>query len=593
MKRIHSLILLSLFVLASSCSPDNSDYAAPSAEENSPPATERVARKSAVATNINRYLSAMEAIGFSGAIIVSNGDEVVLRKGYGLADRESRRPYTPTTVQSHGSITKQMTGAAILLLESRTELSVDDSIAAYFDDVPEDKQDITIHQLLTHSSGLPGGVGSDDEPIGARAYIDRVMGEPLQFNPGTDYAYSNVGYALLGIIVEQVSGKGYEQFLREELLLPAGLAETGYVLPDWDPGRLGVGYRHGKKWGLVYERGWLKDGPGWHLRANGGLHTTADDMYMWFKNTFRDQGVLNREIVNRWTTGYTTESNGVSRYGYGWVVNETEWGPMISHSGSNRIFSADFVWLPEKKLFFYIQGNTTLIAADQQRMFILDAAFESDFLMPPLLEPEDESNPRTAQEREGTYHLDGGSLELRSDDTRLVAKPWGQPALDLLLNPTGEQKKHFEKLNRRTRDAMKKLKGGREDALAGLMRDGEDPVAPASAMLNRINQIGNLKTLHVIGTFANKPGSRFADYGPWTTFVYAEFANWNQYWNIVWNKDSTFEGEYSGPWPTFILVPRADKQYTGVRQQPPWDTTVISFEKECLVIAEQLACTEN
>ncbi|MFH5883948.1 serine hydrolase domain-containing protein [Halalkalibaculum sp. DA3122] len=592
MKKIFPLILLPLILFINAFSQNNNADFTPSAEEEPALPTEKVARESEIGVHIDRYLSGIEVMGFSGAVIVSEGDNIVLRKGYGLADRETRRPYTPTTVQSHGSITKQMTGAAILLLESRGQLSVDDPVAKYFDDIPRGKQDITIHQLLTHSSGMPGGVGSDEEPTGARAYIDRVMRVPLQFDPGTDYAYSNVGYALLGMIVEQVSGQGYEQFLREELLLPAGLTETGYLLPTWNRDRLAVGYRHGERWGFVYERGWLRDGPGWHLRANGGLHTTADDMYRWFKNILQGQDVLGKETVRRWTKGYVTESNGASRYGYGWVVYDSEWGPMIAHSGSNTIFSADFVWLPEKEFFFYIQGNTSMIAADELRSSILGAAFKSDFLMPPLVGSEDNANPGLAQEREGGYYLDGGKLELTTDDTRLVAKLWGQPVLNLMLNPTERQKKHFAKLNRRTRDAMDKLEAGRKDALAGLMREGEDPIAPTSVLLNRINQIGNLDSLHVIGTFANTPGSRFADYGPWTTFVYAEFANWNQYWNFVWNKDSTFEGDYSGPWPTFILIPTARDQYTGIRQGPPWDTIEILFRDPCLVVAEQRACPE-
>ncbi|WP_441001465.1 serine hydrolase domain-containing protein [Fodinibius sp. SL11] len=592
MKRILTIILLPLFLFISSCNPDKNNNSTSSTEENSTFTTEMIARGSEIAVNVDRYLSAIEAMGFSGAIIVSQSDSVVLRKGYGIADRETRRPYTPSTVQSHGSITKQMTGAAILLLESRGELSVDDSIAVYFDDIPTDKQDIIIHQLLTHSSGLPGGVGSDEEPIRAKAYTNRVMGEPLQFDPGTGYAYSNAGYSLLGMIVGQVSEQGYEPFLREELLLPTGMKKTGYVLPNFDRQKLAVGYRNGEKWGLVHDRGWLKDGPGWHLRANGGLHTTVDDMYRWFRNTLQKHTVLNKEIVDRWTEGYVTESNGISQYGYGWVINNSQWGPMIAHSGSNRIFSADFVWLPEKEVFFYIQGNTSMISADQQRSSILDAAFDSEFLMPPLITPKYGANPGLAQQRKGVYRMGGGRLELTADDTRLVAKLWGQSALNLMLKPTTEQKKQFAELNRRTRNAMDRLKEGQKDALSGLMAEGEDPTAPTSAMLSRINQIGNLDSLHVVGTFANTPGSRFADKGPWTTFVYAEFANWNQYWNIVWNKDGTFEGEYSGPWPTFILIPTAEDQYTGVRQSSPWKTVKINYEDECLIIAEQRACRE-
>jgi CubicO group peptidase (beta-lactamase class C family) len=588
MRRIHLIAIALASILIGCGSADSRPE-----EDTSDPAGGVVSHQSQIGEKIDRYLSAMEALGFSGAIIVSEGDEVVLRKGYGLADREARRPYTPTTIQSHGSITKQMTAAAILLLESRGELSVDDSIDLYFDDVPEAKQAITIHQLLTHSSGLPGGVGPDDEPIGAQAYIDRVMTAPLQFDPGSGYGYSNTGYALLGIIVERVSGQSYEAFLREELLLPAGLSETGYVLPEWDRDRLAVGYRNGERWGVVYERGWLEDGPNWHLRANGGLHTTVDDMYRWLKNTIRGQGVLNAETVRRWTTGYVTEESSESKYAYGWVVYDTEWGPMIAHSGSNRIFSADFVWLPEPDLFFYIHGNTSMIAASRQRGSLLAAAFDAEFQMPPLVEPDAGANPEDARERAGIYHLDGGSLELTADDTRLVARLSGQSALNLMLKPTEEQRKHFAELNHRTMDAMDKLKAGQEDALAGILGEDEDPIEPTRVLLNRISQIGNLQSLNLVGTFENDPGSRFADFGPWTTFVHAEFDNWNQYWNIIWNSDGIYQGTRSGPWPSFFLIPTAEGQYTGVRQGPPWDTIELHFEDECLVVEKLRACPDR
>lgn len=537
----------------------------------------------------------MEALGFSGAIIVSHGGQVVLREGYGLADRETRRPYTPTTVQSHGSITKQMTGAAILLLESRGELSVDDSIGRYFDDRPEDKRAITIHQLLTHSSGLPGVVGPDNEPIGATAYLDRLMEEPLRFDPGSEYAYSNAGYSLLDIIVERVSGRGYETFLREELLLPAGLTETGYLLPDWDRDRLAVGYREGERWGLTYGRGWIDDGPSWHVRANGGLHTTVDDMHRWLK-TVQGHGVLSPDAARRWTTGYVKEGSSDSRYGYGWVARDSEWGPMIAHNGSNRVFTADFVWLPERDLFFYIHGNTSMVPALEQRERLLSAAFDAEFLMPPLIEPDPGARPQEATERAGSYHLDGGSLELTADDTRLVARLSGQAVLNAVLGPGEEQRTQFAELNRRTREAMDRLEAGQEDALAGLVGEDEDPVERTRPFLDRIAQIssqfGDLEALRLIGSYANPPGSRFAEYGPWTTFVHADFENWNQYWHLVWNRDGTYRGNGSGPWPTFTLVPTAEGRYTGVRRGPPWDTVELHFDGECLVVEELRACPD-
>ena len=107
----------------------------------------------------------MEAMGFSGAIVVEHKGELVLSKGYGFANRKKRIPFTSQTVQSNGSNTKQFTGAAILLLESRGLLSLNDSLPVYFENVPRDKRPITLHQLLTHSSGLLQGVGYDEEPI--------------------------------------------------------------------------------------------------------------------------------------------------------------------------------------------------------------------------------------------------------------------------------------------------------------------------------------------------------------------------------------------------------------------------------------------
>jgi len=369
--------------------------------------------------------------------------------------------------------------------------------------------------------------------------------------------------------------------------------ETGYLLPDWSPERLAEGYRNGKRWGLVHKRGWRKDGPGWHLRANGGLHTTIDDMYRWFQNTLKGHKILTEETVKQWTTPYVTESNGVSRYAYGWVVRDTQWGRMISHSGSNRIFSADLVWLPEQKMFFYIHGNTSMIAASRQRKSLLAAAFDPDFQMPPLIEPDPDASPDIAWKREGKYYPDGGSLEMTADDIRLFARLTGQATLDRMLNHTEKQKKHFDQLNRQTKQAMEKLEDGRKDALAGITGPGKDPVEATRVLLDRIKQIGNLESLNLIGSFENVPGSHLATFGPWTTFVYAKFRNWNQYWNIVWNSDGTYRGTYSGPWPTFVLIPTGVNQYTGVRQRLPWNTLKIHFEDECLFLGKLPACLEN
>ena len=583
---MHKLLIFFLFVFnLYSCTSRNNN--AGDSEDTSIPQTEIA---SETGKKIDRYLSGMETLGFSGAIVVSKGDEILLSKGYGLADRETRRHYTSGTIQTCGSVTKQFTAAAILLLESHGQLSVNDTITKYFTQVPDDKKNITIHQLLTHSSGLPGGIGPDDEPIETREYMDRTMSSPLQFSPGSGYGYSNTGYSLLAMIIEKVTGKSYEAFLREELLLPAGMTQTGYILPDWDRYQMAIGYQKGERWGEVYKRGWLEDGPNWHLRGNGGMHTTVTDMHKWL-TTVKGHGVLKNDVAKRWTTGYVPENNGYSEYGYGWVVyDHNRWGKIITHSGSNRIFEADFAWLTEKDFFYYIQGNTSMFPAANQGRNILKAAFDTSFFMPPIVQTTDSAKPETARQRAGIYLLKEGSLELTADDTRLFAKLTGQSVFDLMFSHTDEQKSRFARLNSRTRQAMDKLLNGRTDALAGIIAEDANAVELTEPFLRRINQIGNLTELHVVGTFENEPGSRFYESGPWTTFVYAEFENWNQYWNLIWNSDETYKENKSGPWPTFVLIPTGTGQYMSVSQGYPWNMREIQYKDNCLIINKQKAC---
>jgi CubicO group peptidase (beta-lactamase class C family) len=333
---------------------------------------------SGAAVRADRFLSGLEAMGFSGAIIVEEGGRVVLRAGYGLADRAARLPYTPATVQDMGSITKPLTAAAILLLEQRGVLSVSDPITRFFEGVPADKRGVTLHHLLTHQAGFRVALGRDADPIGGKEFLRMALASPLGFEPGTGYDYSNVGYSLLGLVMEQVSGRGYEEFLREELLLPLGMQSTGYVHAVWPESALAYGYRLGELYGRTPEQGWRADGPGWHLRANGGLQTTVGDMNRWLA-MLRGDGPLSAAQVARWTTGYADERGGGSSYGYGWeVVEEGPFGRMIAHNGGNPAFGADFVWLPDRDVFFYVQGNNSLVSAPSLRRDLLRAILDPD-----------------------------------------------------------------------------------------------------------------------------------------------------------------------------------------------------------------------
>src|SRR5262245_40995200 len=225
----------------------------------------------------------LKRAGFEGSALVAQGSTVALRKGYGMSDREAGIAYDADTVFSLGSITKQFTAAAILKLEMQGKLKVEDPMARFLKAVPEDKKGITIHQLLTHTSGLESDFADDFDPVGRDEYVARALASKLRSKPGEANHYSNAGYSLLGAIVEIASGQPYERFLRDNLFLPAGMKSTGYRLAAWDPKKIAVGYKDGERWGRLTDKPWAKDGPYWALRANGAIHTTLDDVLKWHR----------------------------------------------------------------------------------------------------------------------------------------------------------------------------------------------------------------------------------------------------------------------------------------------------------------------
>jgi len=310
---------------------------------------ERVARVDEYASRVHGYG------GFDGAIFIAKGDQVLLAKGWGEADKDSHRPWTPDTVSTVGSITKQFTGAAVTLLTQEGKLEFTDTVGDYFPDAPTDKAGITIHQLLTHSAGLPDGIGPDEEKVGREAYLARVWDRELLFAPGERYQYSNVGYSVAAAIVEKVTGQGYEAFVRERLFLPAGMHDTGYTIPDWDDERFATGYRNGERWGTVQEK---QGGDfSWHLVGNGGIHSTARDMHRWWL-AIRDNTILDEAHTEIYLAPHQDEGGGESFYGYGWVNFETQSGDrMLSHNGGNGFFFADCAFFPELDLFAFVMVN--------------------------------------------------------------------------------------------------------------------------------------------------------------------------------------------------------------------------------------------
>lgn len=435
------------------------------------------------ARRIDDYLTRLVPHGFSGAVLVAADGKVVLKKAYGFANRAANQLYTVDMVSCIGSVSKQFTGAAIVKLEMMGKLKTSDPIAKYLPGVPDDKKDITIHQLLTHTAGFSGDLGgSDEEPIERDALVARVLAAPLARTPGTAFEYSNEGYSLAGVIIERVSGQGYEEFLRANLFLPADMAETGYQLPNWPLTKLPMGYGpQGGEWGRVYKNGWLPDGPGWWLRANGGIHSSLDDLYRWHL-ALESTKVLSVEALKRYLTGHAP-SMGSEMYAYGWGVSKTRRGTTaVTHNGGNGFFFTDFRRYVDEKVVIIAMSNQPTIPATQLAPRQLEALYFNDasVVMPPVgidvAKPERDA-------LSGIYTAPSGPITVRSTATGLEVEAADPTLFGSLggLTPAGGR---FADLEKRTLPILEAAAKGNFDPFIEASRL-EDP---ARAPIMRANQ---------------------------------------------------------------------------------------------------------
>jgi CubicO group peptidase (beta-lactamase class C family) len=305
-----------------------------------------------------------EQQGFSGSILVAHKGDLLLRDGYGFSDKQKQIVNAPETIFDFGSLTKQFTGAAIVKAETLGLLTVEQKLSVFFPNVPEDKANITLHQLLTHSAGFEDVLGDDYDLIDRDEFLDLALTSKLKFAPGSGYSYSNVGYSLLGIVLEDVSGQTYESFLRAHLFNMTGLEATGYTLLKNDSfqDQIAVGYRKGDLDGRPTEKPWMDDGPGWHLRANGGILTTVEEMYRWIR-ALNEKKVLDERALMKYLTPYVKEDEGSGYYSYGWVVDSGTLGRVYWHDGGNGIFSAVACNFPETETIIIIASNDSTIDA--------------------------------------------------------------------------------------------------------------------------------------------------------------------------------------------------------------------------------------
>jgi len=288
------------------------------------------------ANEIGKLMSTLHERGqFNGAILVAEQGKIVYRGAFGKANFQTGTDFTPKTPSNIGSVTKQFTAMAIMILADRKKVSYDDPVSKFIPEFSHSAQfsKVTLRHLLTHTSGMPdyGDLDIDDSGLDQKGLIATLLKkEDALWAPGLRYRYSNPGYVLLAIVVEKVSGKRFADFLEQEIFKPVGMSSTFvFDSPGEKPVQAAVGYdQFGKR----------DDGAPTSIPGDGGLYSTVDDLFKWDQSLYTNKLVPQSTLCEAFTPGKVQE--GSSAYGFGWNVVEEGGNKYLWHQGSQAGFRA-------------------------------------------------------------------------------------------------------------------------------------------------------------------------------------------------------------------------------------------------------------
>jgi CubicO group peptidase (beta-lactamase class C family) len=286
--------------------------------------------------------------GFSGTVIISINNKIILNKGYGFTDSTDTYKITPQTLFNIASITKTITATGIFQLEEKGLISTKDKISKFFKNVPPDKKNITIHQLLTHTSGLQQHYIATEEPDRDSA-VAKILNDDLKFKPGTDFSYSNENYQLLAAIIEQLTTSTYENYIRKNVLNPADMNNTFFwgELNDLDASKFA------QKLKVIPPEIRQRN---WDFIGSNGIYTNSIDLYKFYK-AFSKGKLVSKKIMRIMLQPYKKLSS--TNVGYGWFISKTKrntieyWTRGTEDFGHNAVLR----WFPEDNVVIVVCSN--------------------------------------------------------------------------------------------------------------------------------------------------------------------------------------------------------------------------------------------
>jgi CubicO group peptidase (beta-lactamase class C family) len=376
------------------------------------------------------------------AILIAKDGKIVYENAYGFADIENRIPVRIDTKFRIGSITKQFTAAAILKLQEKGMLSLNDPLSKFIPDFPRGDE-VKIHHLLTHTSGIHSFTNEPDflnkviKEVDPEDLIEDIKKFEYEFNPGDKLLYNNSGYFILGYIIEKVSGMSYNEFLKDNLFDPAGMKNTGVHTSSAKLENEALGYS--------YQNDSVSKALNWDMSWAGGagsLYSTVEDLFKWNEALFSGKILKDESLQAAFTPVATKDSNN-NAYGYGWVVTETRGLKNINHGGGLQGFNSDLARFPEQNFTAVVLLNCAptlpgLNAASAGRE-ISEIYLWQQMKDQETYEVNKSVSSSTYKNYEGQYEYPGGQImTISAEDDKLFAQLSGQNKFEIFPKSENE-----------------------------------------------------------------------------------------------------------------------------------------------------------